>query len=76
MSPAVAALRATLGDALGYVIKTSGMSQREAAEACAVHQTNISIAIRGKTCSVEKQIDLLEALGYQVEIKVVKKNEQ
>jgi predicted XRE-type DNA-binding protein len=48
------------------------MSQREAAELCAVHQTNISAAIRAKNCTVEKQIDLLAGLGYRVEIKVVK----
>jgi predicted XRE-type DNA-binding protein len=72
VSPTVAALRATLGDAIGYMLKTSGMSQQEAATACGVHQTNVSAAIRAKSCTIEKQIDLLSGLGYRVELRVIK----
>lgn len=70
MSPAVEALRSNLGDAIGKALKTSGMSHQAAGEACGKHQTNISAAIRAKGCSIEKQIDILEALGFKVEIVV------
>lgn len=67
MSALVERLRAHLGHRLGYVVKTSGKTHAELAEALGMHQTTLSACIRGERFSVERIAMVLEQLGHVVE---------
>lgn len=75
MSAVAARLRATLGARLGWVVKTSGKSHAEVAEALGMHQTTLSACIRGERFSVERIAVILEQLGYPVSFEPVEGEE-
>lgn len=64
-SAKVETLRATLGARITALV--AGKSQQAVAATLGMHQTGLSAAMRGKV-SVEKLIDVLEALGDPVKV--------
>jgi predicted XRE-type DNA-binding protein len=68
MSALIAAMRLELGERLGRVVATRGLSHAAFAEAYGIHQTTLSACIRGEM-SVERVIRILEQVGEHVAFK-------